>query len=146
MIDPNRNECPHCGSQIEPDAQTCPQCGQPVNQTREPQPTPEPENSPFAPAGTSTNGNEALFIVGLVLGILGLSCCCNCCSWIFSLPSLIIGIVLNSRRDSRGIWLIVIGALGLLGVGIFSHYRPPLWMRPRWIPNPNPWPGPWRSV
>lgn len=101
-------------------------------------PPPRPEPTPVAPQNTN-----ALITWGFVMAGLGLVCCC--CSPLFSIAAVVLGIIAYTRGDQRGMWVIIAGVVAfILGGGIGFT----VWQNPhRWQPYfQHQFPGPWRST
>lgn len=154
---PNRVACPKCGAANFPSSANCWQCGEPLPAERtepeppppgpEPEPgTPPPPPSPvYMPPGNRQD-TETLVTLGFVFGGLGLiGFCCCCCSWPFSITAIVLGAVAYSKGDNRGLWVIVLAAVGLILSAVISVISLPFQQQFKG-PWPSPIPGPWRHI
>ena len=115
--------CPKCGERNLPESEVCWQCGQPLRTevteldkdkqpaepVPEPAPTPEEPVSP-PPSPAPVDNSPTLVILGFVFAGLGLLGCCP----IFSIASIVMGIIANNKGNKLGTWIIASGAIILL--------------------------------
>lgn len=141
---PNRTKCSKCGAANFPSSTTCWQCGEPLSvEQQEPSESvatvssdpPVPASPTYVPPADRKE-TETLVIVGFVLGGLGFFGCCCCCSPLCSIAAIVLGAMAHSKGDSRGMWVIIVGAASLI-IGLL----PLIWM-PFTMPFKGPWPGP----
>ncbi len=119
--------CPKCGSENVEGAVFCASCGaalnaapaaetpavEPVVQTPAQPVVSQPLNQPAKQPG------KGAAIAGLILGILGLTCCCG--TFLPSVIALILGIVAKSKGCKGGLSVssIILGAIGTV-VGVIG--------------------------